>query len=45
MKFGGIGQSELREARKSGIVKPITCGRRRYYKGSQLIAWIDSHEG
>lgn len=44
MKFAGIGSSELREARNSGIVKPITVGRRRYYKGSQLIEWIDSHE-
>jgi hypothetical protein len=43
MRYAGIGRMSLIEARASGIVKPIPVGNRIYYRGSDLIAWIESH--
>ena len=41
MRFAGIGNDSLAQARQSGMVKPLECGRRLYYRGSELIAWIE----
>lgn len=43
MRAIGIGRIQLTEARQAGFVKPIHCGRRTYYRGKEIIAWIDSH--
>lgn len=43
MRYGGIGRESLFQARKSGMVKPIEVGKRVYYGGDELIAWIRSH--
>jgi len=42
IRCAGIGREVLRVARASGMVKPITIGRRSYYLGHQLVAWIES---
>lgn len=42
LRAAGIGRETLSEARRSGIVKPIEIGKRVYYRGEQLIAWIES---
>jgi len=42
MRFGGLGHETLAEARRSGMVTPIEIGRRHYYRGDELIAWIES---
>jgi hypothetical protein len=42
MRFAGMGRKTLLEAKKSGIVKAIPAGERVYFKGSELIAWIES---
>lgn len=42
-RFAGIGRDSLIDARASGLVKAIPCGRRVYYRGAELIAWIESH--
>lgn len=39
----GLGGTALRQARQSGMVTPIEVGCRMYYRGEELIAWIDSH--
>lgn len=44
-RFCGLGGSLLMQARRSGIVKPITVGRRLYYRGDELIEWITSLRG
>lgn len=38
----GLGRESLDEARQSGIVKPIEHGRRLYWLGEELIAWLKS---
>lgn len=43
MFYGGIGDKSLLEAKESGIVKPIYSGKRVYYRGKELIEWIESH--
>jgi len=40
MEFGGLGEESICEARLSGMVTPIALGRRLYYDGAELIAWI-----
>jgi len=42
IRYAGIGREILRVARASGTVRPITIGRRSYYLGWQLVAWIES---
>lgn len=42
MRYAGLGRESLSQARKSGLVEPIEHGRRVYYGGDQLIAWIKS---
>lgn len=42
MRFGGLGEDSLAEARQSGMVKPYPRGRRDYYDGAELIAWLKS---
>lgn len=42
MRYAGLGRESLLQARKSGIVEPIPHGRRVYYAGDELIAWIKS---
>jgi len=42
IRYAGIGHEILRVARASGTVRPITIGRRSYYLGWQLVAWIES---
>lgn len=42
MRFGGLGHEMLAEARRSGMVTPIEIGRRHYYRGDELVAWIES---
>lgn len=44
MKAAGIGRKTLLEAKRSGMVKAIAAGERVYFRGSELIAWIESHE-
>ena len=39
----GIGEQQLSDARRAGIVKPIPCGNFVYYRGADIIAWIESH--
>ncbi len=36
----GLARESLRDARASGIVKPVKKGKQLYYLGSQLIEWI-----
>jgi len=43
MRAAGIGRKTLMEAKASGIVKAIPAGERVYFRGSELIAWIESH--
>jgi hypothetical protein len=43
MKAAGIGRKTLLEAKRSGIVKAIPAGERVYFRGSELIAWIESY--
>jgi hypothetical protein len=43
MRAAGIGQRSLRAAKQSGLVKAIPAGERVYFRGSDLIAWIESH--
>lgn len=43
MRRCGLGREQLKEARKSGLVKPIVISQRMYYRTSELIAWIESH--
>lgn len=40
LKAAGIGHVQLAEARQSKHVTPIYHGRRVYYQGAELIAWI-----
>lgn len=42
LRYAGLGRESLLEARRSGIVKPIPCGKRVYYAGEELIQWIKS---
>lgn len=42
MTEGGLGSSSLDEARQSGMVRPVEHGRRLYYLGEELIAWLKS---
>ena len=44
-RFAGIGRQVLLEAKRSGMVKAIQAGMRVYFRGSELIAWIESHAG
>ena len=39
----GIGEQQLSDARRAGIVKAIPCGNFVYYRGADIIAWIESH--
>jgi hypothetical protein len=39
----GLGRPQLMEGRKAGVLKPISVGRFRYYRGSELVAWIERH--
>lgn len=36
----GISREQLLEGRLAGVLNPVSCGRFRYYKGSELIAWV-----
>lgn len=38
----GLGHQTLAEMRKSGLVHPVTVGSYRWYRGSEVIAWIES---
>ncbi len=38
----GIGHELLSEMRRSGMVTPIEVGRRLYYLGREVNAWIES---
>lgn len=40
----GLSTAALREATASGIVKPVNVAGRNFYRGKELIAWIDSHK-
>lgn len=42
LRYAGIGNDVLIQARQSGVVKPIEIGRRLYYLGSELVEWIRS---
>lgn len=42
MRFAGIGSDVLKQARASGVVKPINIGRRCYYLGAEVVRWIES---
>lgn len=39
----GLGRPQLMEGRKAGVLNPISVGRFRYYRGSELVAWIERH--
>ncbi len=43
MRRCGLGRSAIQEARRSGMVTPIVCNQRLYYRTDELIAWIKSH--
>lgn len=43
LPVAGLGPNSMSDARRSGMVKPIHCGRRVYYRTEELIAWIESH--
>jgi hypothetical protein len=36
----GISREQLRQGRAAGVLKPSSKGRYRYYKGSELAAWV-----
>jgi hypothetical protein len=38
----GLGPERQAEMRASGLVKPIDIGNARWYRGNEVIAWIDS---
>lgn len=38
----GLGHQMLAEMRASGMVKPIALGSYRWYRGSDVIRWIES---
>lgn len=40
MRFAGLGHESLAEARRSGRIKPYEVGRRVFYLGKDIIAWI-----
>jgi len=42
LNFAGLGNDSLRLARSSGMVHPLKKGKRLYFKGSELIRWIES---
>jgi hypothetical protein len=39
----GLGRPQLIEGRKAGVLKPISVGRFLYYRGSELVQWIEGH--
>jgi hypothetical protein len=41
-KHAGIGHEVLRKMRVSGSVKYYDVGVQRWYRGSEVIAWIES---
>lgn len=43
MRWAGLGRRALERARQSGVVKPIYCNDRCYYRTNELIEWIESH--
>lgn len=43
LRYAGLGRESLAEARQSGVVEPFEVGKRVYYAGDELIAWIKSH--
>jgi len=42
MIAAGLGENSLVKARDSGLVLPVKLGKRLFYKGSDLIRWIES---
>jgi hypothetical protein len=44
LRYAGLGRESLLLARKSGLVTPIEVGKRVYYGGDELIAWIKSQK-
>lgn len=38
----GLGDEKVSEMRRSGVVKPISVGNFRWYRGREVIAWIES---
>lgn len=41
-KHAGIGHEVLRKMRQSGQVKYVDVGVQRWYRGHEVIAWIES---
>lgn len=44
LRVFGFGRTTLDEARDSGIVNPISAGGRLFYRASEIIQWIESHQ-
>jgi hypothetical protein len=42
LRHGGFGPERLAEMRASGIVKPVDLGNFRWYRGDEVIRWLDS---
>ncbi len=42
LELTGLGSVSLAEARKSKIVRPLTIGTRKWYRSSELIAWMEA---
>jgi hypothetical protein len=38
----GLGDEKVSEMRRSGVVKPISVGNFRWYRGREVIAWIEA---
>ena len=40
MRQAGQGYESLTEGREAGVLNPVNDGRRDWYEGRELIAWI-----
>jgi len=40
----GLARESIREARNSGIVRPVKKGKQLYYIGAQVIQWLLTEE-
>jgi hypothetical protein len=40
LRFGGLSRDEIGLGRRAKVIKAYECGRRIYYRGCDLIAWI-----
>lgn len=36
----GLSRRQIMQGRQAGKLKPKSCGRFRFYKGSELIEWV-----